>query len=92
MKISWILWIQEYEDKIAAKHGVDRDEVAEVLYGRMVIRRAGKGKVKGEDLYMGLGQTDDGRYLVVFFILKTGNVAMPVSARDMTTAERRQYE
>lgn len=69
MVIDWILWIPEYEDKIAVKHGVDRDEVAEVLYGQPGVRRVGKGRVSGEDLYMGLGQTYGGRYLTIFFIL-----------------------
>lgn len=91
MVIDWILWIPEYEDKIAVKHGVDRTEVAEILYGQPSVQRVGKGKIKGEDLYMGLGQTYEGRYLTIFFILKSDNVAMPVSARDMTRVERRQY-
>lgn len=91
MVINWVLWKHEYEEKIAVKHSVDRDEVEEVLYGRMVIRRVGRGRVVGEDLYLGLGQTYEGRYLSVFFLLKAGNVAMPISARDMTRSERRQY-
>ena len=67
MVINWILWIPEYEDKITVKHGVDRDEVAEILYGQASIRRVGKGRVTGEDLYMGLGQTYEGRYLTILF-------------------------
>ena len=32
------------------------------------------------------------RELVVFFIRKRRNAAMPISARDMTASERRYYE
>ena len=60
MVIDWILWIPEYEDKIAVKHGVDRAEVAEILYGQPSVQRVGKGKIKGEDLYMGLGRLTKG--------------------------------
>jgi len=51
-----------------------------------------KGKIKGEDLYVALGRTDAGRYLVVFFIMKTSKEALIVTARDMTEKERRRYE
>ena len=58
----------------------------------MRIDRAEKGHVRGEDLYVAYGQTDGGRYLVVFFIHKHQSVALPISARDMTQSERRYYE
>ena len=38
------------------------------------------------------GQTDAGRYLVVFFVYKADNTALVLSARDMDRRERRQYE
>jgi len=47
--------------------------------------------MKHEDVYEAFGQTQQGRYLVVFFIHKTG-AALPISARDMTASERRYYE
>lgn len=50
-----------------------------------------KGKIKGEHLYLALGQTDSGRYLSVFFILKKDKRALRVSARDMSEQERRRY-
>jgi uncharacterized DUF497 family protein len=42
-------------------------------------------------VYAALGQTESGRYLIVFFILKQGAVALPISARDMTPRERKLY-
>lgn len=42
-------------------------------------------------MYTAMGRTDDGRYLIVFFILKEGHRALIISARDMNRNERRQY-
>ena len=49
------------------------------------------GDVDGEDLYAALGQTEAGRYLVVFFVHKATGDAMVISAREMTKKERRAY-
>ncbi len=90
MQLNEIIWKDYFVDKIEVKHGVLTDEVEEVLFGKPHIRRAQKGHIKGEDLYAAYGQTDSGRYLIVFFICKkTG--AMPISVRDMTDSERRYY-
>jgi len=43
------------------------------------------------DVYLALGQTDSGRYLAVFYILKKNRVVLPISARDMDDKERRRY-
>ena len=55
------------------------------------IRRAGRGDVRGEDLYAAYGQTEAGRYLIVFFIYQGFGAALPISARDMSDAERRYF-
>ena len=47
--------------------------------------------IEGENLYTALGQTEDGRYLIVFFIHKATNEALVISAREMTKKERRSY-
>jgi hypothetical protein len=47
--------------------------------------------MRGEDVYRALGQTDAGRYLVVFFIHKLTREALILSARDMDHKERRSY-
>jgi uncharacterized DUF497 family protein len=39
-----------------------------------------------------MGQTDAGRYLIIFFIFKTNGQVLILSARDMTKAERKLYE
>lgn len=92
MWIYEILWKEQNADKLAWKHDIITTEVEEVLFEKPLIRRVERGKVRGEDLYTAYGQTHGGRYLVVFFVLKAGNVAMPISARTMSSAERRLYE
>jgi hypothetical protein len=39
-----------------------------------------------------MGQTQSGRYLIIFFILKKKRDALVLSAREMTRAERKRYE
>jgi hypothetical protein len=92
MRLYEVIWKDEFVDKIDAKHGVGAEEVEQVLFGKPHVRRAQKGRVKGEDLYAAYGQTDSGRYLIVFFIRKEQMAALPISARDMTDSERRYYE
>lgn len=92
MELYEILWKEQFVDKIESKHQVDPDEVEQVLFSEPHVRRAQKGRVKGEDLYAAYGQTEGGRYLIVFFIYKPPVAALPISARDMTLPERRYYE
>ena len=71
-------------EKLWRKHRVRTEEVEEVLYGSPKIRFIEKGDVKGEDVYAAMGRSRAGRYLMVFFINKTDNSALIISARDMT--------
>ena len=87
-----IIWKQKFVDKLLSKHRVTIEEAEEALGGKPVIRKVGRGHVRGEDVYAAYSQVDNGRYLIVFFIYKDGNRALPISARDMDTAERRYYE
>jgi uncharacterized DUF497 family protein len=92
MQLYEVIWKDEFVEKLAVKHGVTTDEVEQVLFSYPHVRKAQKGRVKGEDLYVAYGQTGAGRYLVVFFIRKNQTSALPISARDMTESERRYYE
>ena len=49
------------------------------------------GNRVGEDVYAVTGQTDAGRYLIVFFIYKTDKTALVLSARDMDSKERKRH-
>lgn len=91
MRLYDIIWNAKFVSKIEQKHGVSPQEVEEVLFSSPHVRRAEKGKVKGEHLYVAYGQTAEGRCLVVFFIRKPRAAALPISAREMTRAERKYY-
>jgi uncharacterized protein len=87
------IWLPDIVDKLAVKHHVTEEEVEEVFFGRPRYRFVESGHRPGEDVYAALGQSDAGRYLIVFFIYKRENrVALIVSARDMDQKERRRYE
>lgn len=92
MQLHEIIWKDVFVEKLEVKHRVSTDEVEDVLFGKPHVRRAQKGRVKGEDLYAAYSQTAGGRYLIVFFIRKEQSAALPISARDMTDSERRYYE
>ncbi|MEW6210197.1 MAG: BrnT family toxin [Acidobacteriota bacterium] len=91
MKISGIIWLRSVIDKLLWKHNVTTDEVEEVFNRSPRYRFIEKGKVEGEDLYIAMGRTEAGRYLIIYFIHKAANEALVVSARDMTKKERRLY-
>jgi uncharacterized protein len=92
LKVSGIIWLDEIVEKIARKHRVTQDEAREILTGPSHFRFVEKGHRTGENVYAAMGQTDSGRYLVVFFIRKSTQEALVVSARDMTNSERKRYE
>jgi uncharacterized DUF497 family protein len=92
MRIKDLLLKNYVIDKLLWKHHISELELRQVFNNGPKIMRMEKGKIKGEDLYVALGRTDAGRYLVVFFIMKTSKEALIVTARDMTEKERRRYE
>jgi len=92
MYIDDFIWLPDILGKLAVKHGVTQDEVEEVFFNRPRYRFVESGHRPGEDVYSVSGQTDAGRYLIVFFIHKPGNTALILSARDMDRKERRRYE
>ena len=55
----------------------------EIPLGTLGSKVAQKFNGKGEDVYSVLGQTDTGRYVIVFFVHKSDNAALIISARDM---------
>lgn len=91
MKITSLIWLEDLVDKIARKHAVKQSEVREVLRNHPRFRFVEKGRRMGENVYSAMGQTDTGRYLIVFFIRKKEEEALILSARDMTESERRRH-
>ena len=91
MKISNIIWLREIVDKLIVKHNVEPIEVEETLNNHPKIRFVEKGERSGEDVYLALGQSGDGRNLAVLFVHKKDHEALIISARDMAPKERKQY-
>jgi hypothetical protein len=87
MSSGWIALSRRLE----TKHGVDTDEVEEVLLGDPEFRRGPKSNRKSENLHYALGQTDAERYLFIVFIPKRGNKALVLTAREMSDHEKRGY-
>lgn len=91
MRILKCLWKKQFIEKLEQKHHVSKDEVEEVFGATPRFSFIAKGDVTGQNLYRALGQTDAGRYLTVLFIQKRADLALVISARDMTRRERRRY-
>jgi len=86
------IWLPEVVEKLAVKHHVSQEEAEEVFFNRPRYRFVESGYTPGEDVFAANGQTDAGRYLIVFFIYKRGNMALIVTARDMDKKERKRHE
>jgi uncharacterized DUF497 family protein len=91
MRITNVIWIAQFVEKIEHKHGVSRDEVESLFATQPSVRLVAGGDVKGENLYRAVGQTDEGRYLAVFFVYKKRGRALVISARDAAPQELRSY-
>ena len=91
MKVKRIIWLPEIEQKLASKHGVVVPEVEDVLFSNPRTRFVETGNREDEDVYAAYSQTEEGRYLIVFFILKRGSAALILSAREMDEKERQRY-
>jgi uncharacterized DUF497 family protein len=91
MDITDIIWLTQFVDKIESKHDVSTEEVEQVLNNRPRVQRIERGVVEGEDLYRATGQTEAGRFLVVFFVYKGRGRALVISARDVSRRERKNY-
>lgn len=92
MKIEGIIWLDVLIEKLIRKHNVQQNEVREVLFNKPHFRFVEKGHRNGENVYTAMGQANNGRYFIVFFVYKTDKHALILPARDMTKSERRLYE
>lgn len=91
MRITHVIWLRDIVEKLDWKHSISTDEVEEALRNRPRFRFMERGHVRGEDMYAAMGQTNAGRYLIVYFIHKHNNAALVISARDMDKKERKRY-
>lgn len=83
-------WLPELEEKIIAKHGLQPYEVEECFFDpNLKLRTAQDGK------YYLYGRSESGQYVFVVFAFKRIRnklFARPISARIMTSKERRYYQ
>ncbi len=92
MKVTGFIWLDDIREKLQQKHNVLEEEVQEIFTSRPKFRFVEKGHRPGENVYYASGQTEAGRYLIVFFVYKKDRRALILSARNMTRSQRRQYE
>lgn len=76
MKIEGLIWYDEIIEKLERKHRVQQHEIREVLGSRPLFRFVEYGHRLGENVYSCNGQTNSGRYLIIFFIHKSDNKAL----------------
>lgn len=74
------------EAHIWAKHRVTLEEVEEVCFSDPLVIRG------RNDSYAVYGQTNGGRYLIVFLYPEGQGVFRLASAREMETREKRRYQ
>jgi len=76
------------------RHNAHPHEVEEAAFDDpdhivQVLKRADRDN--RQKVYRLLGRTSEGRHLTFIFIYEGQGIAYPVTARDMTSAERRYY-
>lgn len=80
-----LVWTEASEEHIA-RHGVRPDQVEDAVNGRPVLTL--RGRHDTTEVY---GTTADGRHLVVILAPALGGRWYVVTARDMTSNERRAF-
>ncbi|MDO8671953.1 MAG: hypothetical protein Q7O66_11060 [Dehalococcoidia bacterium] len=80
-----LLW-DDWNEEHIARHHVSPSEVEEVCFSDPWFLRA-----RGKDKRAVYGQTQGGRYLFVILGGRGSGIFYPVTARDMTEAERQRY-
>ena len=85
MYISGLEW-DDYRVEHIARHNVDPDEVWEVCEDPHHLARR-----HGHNRYLVYGQITDGRYLFAVLEHIRGTVYKTITARDMTTHEKRNF-
>jgi uncharacterized protein len=79
------------DDRVAhiARHRVTVEEFEEVCFGPSLMLKT--KALGGNPVYLVLGRTRAGRYLMCVVVHFPENAGYPVTARDMTEREKRRY-
>lgn len=91
MRITGFVWLEQYVEKLERKHDVTPEEVEAMFFAKPAYRFVENGQIQDENLYSAMGQTEDGRYIIAFFIHKRDGRALIISARSMDDAEKKRY-
>lgn len=86
VEVREICWTDEAEAHIWSRHQVTPDEVEQIVYSRP--RWVTKGR--GDTTYV-LGQTNEGRYLLVVLAEALAGGFYVVTARSMSEKEQKVY-
>jgi len=89
--IKELIWFESVVEKLQSKHSVSQNEVREVFENNPRLFFSEEGNFQGEDVYTAMGRTAAGRYLIIFFIYKKNKDAIILSARQMTSKEKKRY-
>jgi len=92
VNINKIIWLDEIIEKLETKHNVRQEEITGLFNNKTNFRFVEKGHRPGENVYAAMGQTDAGRYLIVFFIHKADGSALILTGCTMTPSERKRHE
>lgn len=68
------------------------EEVEAMFFARPTYRFVETGHNPDENMYSAMGQTEEGRYIIAFFIHKKDGRALIISARSMDEAEKKRYD
>lgn len=92
--IGWLDWRADRIEHIA-EHRISPYEVEEAIRDRdrRIIKEGPAKRNPEETVYLVYGQTEAGRYLLVPLLkYESGDGALPLTARDMTEAEKRRHK
>jgi uncharacterized DUF497 family protein len=84
-------WDEGNNQKNFLKHGVTQSECEEVFFNSPLLVADDKEHSQNEIRYYVLGQTDASRLLFVVFTVR-GAALRVISARDMSSKEKRSYQ
>ncbi len=77
-----------------ARHNVTQDEVEEAIFDdKYSFLKKNKQSYNnpGQYIYLAYGSTLEGRLLTIILLSVNKNVFIPITARDMDSAERKNY-
>ena len=84
-------WDEGNSDKNWIRHQVTRFECEELFFNQPLIISEDSKHSKSESRFYSLGRTDSNRFLFISFTIRKKLIRV-ISARDMTTKERKKYE